>query len=334
MPFKIIRNDITKVEVDAIVNAANPRLKMGAGVCGAIFSAAGKEKLQKACDEIGHCDDGNAVITDGFKLPAKFIIHTVGPVWGGGDNNEDEILFNAYWNSMELAIKNNCSSIAFPLISSGYFGYPKKEAFQVAIRAIGEFLDEYEMSVYLVVFDKDSLEISEKRLYEVKKFIDDNYVNEKLLLRRQYKVNEKKWIDEERSRIDEILIHEQFEKASAIESFEPNLEETFSQRLLRLIDERGFTDPQIYNRAYITRKHFSKIRNNPNYQPKKKTAISLAIALLLSIEDMLVFLKSASFTLSDSIMSDVIIQYHIKAGIYDVFQINEMLLGFDQEPLV
>ena len=334
MPFKIIRNDITKVEVDAIVNAANPRLKMGTGVCGAIFSAAGKEKLQKACDEIGHCDDGKAVITDAFKLPAKFIIHTVGPVWGGGDNNEDEILFNAYWNSMELAIKNNCSSIAFPLISSGYFGYPKKEAFQVAIRAIGEFLDEYEMSVYLVVFDKDSLEISEKRLYEVKKFIDDNYVNEKLLLRRQYKVNEKKWIDEERSRIDEILIHEQFEKASAIESFEPNLEETFSQRLLRLIDERGFTDPQIYNRAYITRKHFSKIRNNPNYQPKKKTAISLAIALLLSIEDTLVFLKSASFTLSDSIMSDVIIQYHIKAGIYDVFQINEMLLGFDQEPLV
>ncbi|MDX1359429.1 MAG: macro domain-containing protein, partial [Clostridia bacterium] len=172
MPFKIIRNDITKVDADAIVNAANPNLKMGAGVCGAVFAAAGRDKLSKACDKIGHCNDGEAVITKGFNLPAKYIIHTVGPVWIDGKHGEQETLYAAYTNSMKLALSHKCKSIAFPLISSGHFHYPKDKALETAISAISDFLDDNEIDVYLVVFDKESFKVSKKRLYEVQKFID------------------------------------------------------------------------------------------------------------------------------------------------------------------
>lgn len=156
MPFEIIRNDITKMHVDAIVNAANNRLQKGGGVCGAIFDTAGDVALQEVCHEIGRCEVGGAVITDGFNLPAKYIIHAVGPIWNGGSKNEPQLLASAYRNSLELARKNNCESIAFPLISSGIYGYPKDLALRVAIDAISAFLMEHDMQVYLVVFDKNS----------------------------------------------------------------------------------------------------------------------------------------------------------------------------------
>ncbi|MCK5758057.1 MAG: macro domain-containing protein [Clostridiales bacterium] len=335
MPFEIIRNDITKVEVDAVVNAANSNLKMGSGVCGALFSAAGKENLRKECDEIGYCDEGQAVITDAYKLPSKHIIHTVGPVWKDGYSNEEKLLKAAYTNSLKLAIKNNCKSIAFPLISTGHFGYPKKEAFQVAINTISDFLDKNEIIVYLVIFDKESLEVSEKRLYAVKKYIDDNYVEEAFQKRSGYRREDRQWMEIEQKRINQIE-EKSFDAAFSEltkEAFEPSLDETFSQMLLRLIDERGLTDPQAYNRAYITRKHFSKIRNDIHYQPKKKTAVALSIALLLNIDDTARLLRAAGLALSNGILSDVIIEFHIRHGIYDIFQINEMLLAFDQEPL-
>lgn len=156
MPFEIIRNDITKMHVDAIVNAANNRLQKGGGVCGAIFEAAGDVALQEVCNKIGRCEVGGAVITDGFNLPAKYIIHAVGPIWNGGSQNEPQLLASAYRNSLELALKNHCESIAFPLISSGIYGYPKDLALHVAIDAISAFLMEHDMQVYLVVFDKKS----------------------------------------------------------------------------------------------------------------------------------------------------------------------------------
>jgi len=335
MPFKIIRNDITKVEADAIVNAANSRLKIGAGVCGAIFSAADKAKLQEECNEIGYCEEGQAVITKAYNLPSKYIIHTVGPVWNDGKSNEEAMLKAAYTNSLKLALENNCESIAFPLLSSGHFGYPKKEAFQVAIGAISDFLDNHEMNISLVVFDKKSLEVSEKRLYDVEKFIDDNYVDKSFLGRRQYRSDERKWMDIERDYIESVQEKAAFKLKieAAAEGFEPQLEETFSQMLLRLIDERGLTDPQTYNRAFITRKHFSKIRNNINYKPGIKTALALSIALMLNIEETDRLLRTASLALSKSILSDVIIEYHIRHRIYDIFQINEMLQAFDQELL-
>ncbi len=334
MPFQIIRNDITKVKADAIVNAANPNLKMGAGVCGAIFQAAGKNELQNACDKIGHCDEGHAVITDGFNLPAKYIIHTVGPVWTDGNHGEEEILRKAYMNSMKIAVENNCESIAFPLISSGHFKYPKDKALETAISAISDFLDNNEMTVYLVVFDKASFKVSKKRLYEVQKFIDDNYVDETLLNLPRYRRTERPWIDRERKRINAIRHSVEYAKKSeaVIDEFEPQLEEKFSLMLLRLIDERGMNDPQAYNRANMTKSHFNKIKNNV-CNPSKKAALALAIALMLSIEDTLKLLRTVGYTLSKSILSDVIIEFHIRSGIYDIFKINEMLFAYDQETL-
>jgi O-acetyl-ADP-ribose deacetylase (regulator of RNase III) len=171
MPFEIIRNDITKMNVDVIVNAANSKLKMGGGVCGAIFNAAGAEDLQRECDSIGGCDEGKAVITKGYALPAKYIIHTVGPIWQGGNFNEEKHLRNCYLNSLNLAKENNLYSIAFPLISSGIYGYPKDEALKVAIAVIQEFLLENDMAVYLAVFDKKALDLSEKLFKSIEKYI-------------------------------------------------------------------------------------------------------------------------------------------------------------------
>lgn len=154
MPLEIVRNDITKMEADAIVNAANSALQMGGGVCGAIFRAAGAEQLQTACDEIGYCPTGKAVFTDGFRLPAKYIIHTVGPVWRGGTNDEEQMLRSCYRNSLELATSLECSSIAFPLISAGIYGYPKEQALKTAVSEIERFLEKQELQVYMVLFDE------------------------------------------------------------------------------------------------------------------------------------------------------------------------------------
>jgi len=178
MPFEIIRNDITAMSVDAIVNAANTSLQMGGGVCGAIFSAAGAQNMQAACDKIGECGVGKAVLTDGFNLPAKFVIHTVGPIWQGGNHNEAQQLNGCYSNSLELARQNKCTSIAFPLISSGIYGYPGDQALQIAISAIGKFLLQYEMLVYLVVYDPKSFALSEKLFSAIERYIDDNYIEE------------------------------------------------------------------------------------------------------------------------------------------------------------
>ena len=178
MPFKIIRNDITKMKTDAIVNAANTNLQMGGGVCGAIFNAAGPEKLQKECNSIGKINVGEAVITGGYKLDAKYIIHTVGPIWRGGNHNEENLLYSAYKSSLNLALENNIKSISFPLISSGIYGYPKHEALRIAISAIGEFLLQHEMDVYLIVYGKDTVILSEKIFPKIGEYIDDNYVDD------------------------------------------------------------------------------------------------------------------------------------------------------------
>lgn len=154
MLLEIIQDDITKIKADAIVNAANSGLQMGGGVCGAIFRAAGAEDLQKACDEIGECPVGEAVFTDSFQLSSQYIIHTVGPAWRDGTHGEEDLLRACYRNSLELAISLNCSSIAFPLISAGIYGYPKEQALQLAVSEIEKFLKEYRMKIYLVLFDE------------------------------------------------------------------------------------------------------------------------------------------------------------------------------------
>ena len=152
MPLHIIENDIVCMATDAIVNAANRALRPGSGVCGAIFRAAGYDELARACREIGHCEVGEAVITPGFRLSARYIIHAVGPIWQGGCQNEAQLLRSSYVRSLELAVSNGCKSIAFPLISSGVYGYPREDALDIAVKAIREFLEEHELTVYLVLY--------------------------------------------------------------------------------------------------------------------------------------------------------------------------------------
>ncbi|MEQ2525104.1 macro domain-containing protein [Robertmurraya yapensis] len=318
MPLEIVRNDITKMQVDAIVNAANTQLKMGGGVCGAIFQAAGREKLQKACDAIGHCPVGDAVITEGFKLPAKYIIHTSGPVWNGGTQHEADLLKASYINSLELAKKNECESVAFPLISTGIYGYPKEDALQIAVSTISQFLMSSDMKVYLVVFDKKSFGLSKQLFASINEYIDENYVEELE-------------IHFHRLREEQIVFNEapSESKYSLVDIME-DLEETFSQRLLRLIDEKNMTDVETYKRANIDRRLFSKIRSDDDYMPKKKTVIAFAIALELDVSETNDLLSTAGYTLSRSSKFDVIIEYFIKERSYNIHQINEALFSFDQ----
>jgi len=261
MPLQLVRNDITKMKVDAIVNAANTALKRGGGVCGAIFSAAGAKELQAECDRIGGCKVGEAVISKGYNLPAKYIIHTVGPVWQGGHANEAQLLHNCYINSLNLALKHKCESIAFPLISSGIFGYPKDQALHVAISAISEFLLNNEANVYLVLFDKNAVTLSEKLFTAITEYIDDHYVDERLLKERHRGIEYV--AGRAVIRQDEVL----YSPSRSLEDVLGQLDETFSEMLLRLIDEKGLTDVETYKRANIDRKLFSKIRSNKDYHP-------------------------------------------------------------------
>lgn len=335
MPFVIIRNDITKVNVDAIVNAANSSLLGGGGVDGAIHRAAGPELLEE-CRKLGGCETGQAKITKGYRLPAKYVIHTVGPVWNGGKNNEKKLLEACYKNSLTLAKDYKLESIAFPLISSGAFGYPKDKALKTAISVIGDFLLDNEMTVYLVVYDKASFVLSEKLFSSINQYIDDRYIEEHPIGRR----NQLKSLYEA-----EETLHEYPELFSEKESIPTKkskrnlddivkqMDETFSQMLLRLIDEKGMTDAQTYKKANIDRKLFSKIRNDVNYKPSKPTVIAFAIALELNLDETKDLLLKAGFALSRSSKFDIIIEYFIEEGNYNIFEINEALFAFDQSLL-
>ncbi len=342
MPFSIVRNDITKMRVDAIVNAANTALQIGGGVCGAIFLAAGANVLQNECDKIGGCQVGDAVITKGYKLPAKHIIHTVGPIWQGGNNNETQQLANCYTNSLNLALKHGLKSIAFPLISSGIYGYPKAEALDIAVSSIREFLLKHDMKVYLVVFDKKAFVLSEKLVKSVEKFIDDKYVEThtdktRSIDERSYNLPQTSeyYIDyspvDRYEEADEVLSAPLKQKRKRnIEDVVAQLDESFSEMLLRLIDERGISDVEAYKNANIDRKLFSKIRSNKAYNPSKITAIAFAISLKLSLDETLDLLSKAGYTLSHSNKFDLIIEYFITEENYNIYEINEVLFEFDQ----
>lgn len=331
MPFSIIRNDITKMNTDAIVNAANTELKMGGGVCGAIFKAAGASQLQKACDRLAPIKTGEAVITEGFDLPAKYIIHTAGPVYVDGRHGEEELLRSCYINSLRLAIEKGCKSIAFPLISSGIYGYPKAEALRVATDAIRTFLSDHDMDVTLVVFDKASFEIGEELLGRVEAYIDENYIGEYKDLRSRFSFLKTSGNIVKMAEPAEPA-EGAFEKQPEydIDSYIGDLDESFSRTLLRLIDAKGMTDVEVYKRANIDRKLFSKIRSNKSYMPSKRTAIALAIALRLTLEETEDLLRRAGYSLSHSQVFDVIIEYFIVNGRYDIMEINEVLFKYDQ----
>lgn len=330
MPLIIVRNDITTMRVDAIVNAANESLLGRGGVDGCIHRAAGPELLAE-CRRLGGCRTGEAKLTRGYRLPCKYIIHTVGPVWHGGDHGEQEQLVSCYRTSLVLARKHHCQTVAFPLISSGVYGYPKEQALRTAMDAIGAFLLEHDMTVYLVIFDRSAYQISSRLFADIAAYIDDHYVDAHT--------------DFIRSRPCPVSIPVEAQMAPS-PAFSPasrpprslndrlrHLDAGFSETLLTRIDRSGKKDSEIYKRANVDRKLFSKIRSNPDYRPSKPTALAFAIALELDLNETRDLIARAGYALSRSSKFDVIIEYFISQRNYNIYEINEALFAFDQSLL-
>ncbi len=288
------------MDVDAIVNAANSSLLGGGGVDGAIHRAAGPGLLAE-CRTLGGCAVGQAKLTGGYNLPARHVIHTVGPVWQGGRHNEARLLADCYRNSLELAWANRFASLAFPLISSGVYGYPKDQALQIAVQEISEFLLQHDLMVYLVFLDKSSFQLSEKLMTSIRSFLDSGFA-----------------------------AGQPSGQSGAPQSAAA---ETFSEMLGRLMAEKGLSEEQTYRRANMDRNLFVKIRQDRYCQPGKPVALALAIALGLSLDQTEEFLRRAGLTLSPGSKSDRIIEYFIRNGNYDIFEINEALFAFDQTQL-
>lgn len=410
MPLLFVRQDITQMQVDAIVNAANNSLLGGGGVDGAIHRAAGRELLQE-CRTLGGCKTGEAKRTLGYQLPCRYVIHTVGPVWHGGNAGEEALLSACYTNALRIAEESGCESVAFPLISAGIYGYPKEAAIRVAVRNIREFLQTHDMTVYLVLFDRASVDAAKERFPGLQQYIDDRSVREieerfarkrrfSPFLKRFMNITENEsasiceddyesesypeingdqaeaFFQNEKDALDRApstfcipgSSAPTFDAADDSVSLSPDaaddfpapvsapaasqrimpqssagrpslddlllqLDESFSEMLLRKIDEKGMTDAQCYKKANIDRKLFSKIRSNPRYKPSKSTALAFAIALELPLPEVREMLSKAGYALSRSSKFDVIVEYFIEKGDYDVFEINEALFSFDQNLL-
>ena len=372
MPLYLIRDDITRMSSDAVVTAADPSLRDRGGVDGAIRKAAGPE-LEKACRAFGGCPAGEARITPGFDLPAKYVIHAVGPVWQGGGKGESELLAACYRNAFALAAEKGLQSVAFPLISSGAFGFPKEEAIRVARMAAEDFLRDHEMRLTMVFFDRESFSIGKEKYESIRAYIDDHYAaahapdrnrrvlregeipfesfaageplppapaapapemlpeKKKSLFGREKK-REKKAFSAKAPRVEEEIGAASFpgDLPEDLQNAVKSLDESFSRTLLRKIDEKGMTDVACYKKANVDRKLFSKIRSDPAYRPGKATALAFAVALELTLPETEDLLRKAGFALSPSSTFDVIIEYYIKNGNYDIYAINEALFAFDQ----
>ena len=353
MPFQIIRNDITKVKADAIVNTANPKPRIGRGTDSAIYAAAGEEQLLAARKKIGDIAPGQAASTDAFALSAKYIIHTVGPAWIDGNHGEKDVLRSCYEESLNLAAELKCKSIAFPMIATGVYGFPKDEALNIALSTIGKFLLTHEMKVILVVFDRKALELSEKLVGGIEQYIDEHAAD--LLRKAEYGGEYTSDIRRRRlaqlERVEELYdLKESDADEVADEATSPiiglpdvagkSLDDilggvgaTFQQRLFQLIDERGLDDVTVYKKANIDRKVFSRIRCKADYKPKKKTAVAFAIALELDLPTTLDLLSRAGMAFSPSDGFDLIVSYFITNKNYDIYEINAALFKYGQPVL-
>ena len=336
MSLQIVRNDITKMNTDAIVNAANPSLLGGGGVDGCIHRAAGPELLAE-CRALGGCETGSAKITRAGKLPCRYIIHAVGPRWHGGSHGEKEKLISCYRAALNLAREYGCETVAFPLISSGSYGYPKDQALQTAVDTISAFLLEHDMTVYLVIFDRKSYQIGKERFAKIAAYIDDHYADTHTISRSAVLTPStaltRPAFHDAAPAPDRAVCEKRIKSPGSLEAALARLDESFSEMLLRKIDEKGMKDSECYKKANIDRKLFSKIRGNKLYKPSKPTVIAFAIALELSLEETREMLLKAGFALSHSNKFDIIIEYFISHGNYNIFEINEALFAFDQNLL-
>ena len=340
MPLQIIRQDITKMRVDAIVNTTNEEMIGYSGVDLAIHTIAGAE-LDAECAKLAPLGLGQAKLSGAYGLPCKYVIHTSGPVWRGGLVGESIILRSCYIESLKLAVKNDCHSIAFPLISSGVYGYPKDQVLKFAIQTITEFLFDHELTVYLCVFDKESYSFSQKLFSDIQEFINDEYVDE----------HDEDFYEAFDGSIDEMPMAKCIQAPMCADAMMPRKRETssaagkslreymkqmdrsFQEMLFDLIDESGMTDVECYKKANVDKRTFSKIKSNKDYKPSKQTVIAFAISLQLDMDTTQELLATAGFTLSRSKVFDKIIRYFIHNGNYDIFEINEALFEFDQQLL-
>lgn len=331
MPFSIVRNDIARVRADVLVNAANERLAAGGGVCGAIFDGAGASKMAAACAQIGRCPTGSAVVTPGFDLPCRWVVHAVGPIWRGGTHGERELLRSCYRSVFAEVARLGVASVAFPLISAGIFGYPVREALDVARAEASAFLDGHpDVEVTLVVFTRDVVAQGVALLGELREYVDDAYVESSPHLY------------DRSAELRELCVPEAYPTAApaptpsapaapdGLAERLAHLDASFSEALLALIDERGLTDAQVYRRANLSRQLFSKIRSKPDYRPSKPTAVALALALGLTLPQTQGLLAHAGLTLSRSSKFDVIVEFYLARGVHDVMTVNEALFAFDQ----
>ena len=372
MPFTIVRNDITRMQVDAIVNSTAPGYANLGGADGAIHRAAGPE-LHRACMAQGGIKPGKPLLTPGFRLFCSYVIHTVAPVWQGGAAGETAQLRACYTDAMTMAVEHGLETLAFPLMSSGLFGFPKEQALLAATDAIRDFVLTHDLMVYLVVYDSESFAIGEKLQAEIRQYIDDRYVREHdekrlpppMPLLAQRPARREEWLCAERfAPVEAIPEAEAIGQADDLcadcscgaeiaaapeeqplapsaplgsDDWEEDLrnllgdpDESFSQQLLRRIDESGMTDPECYRRANIDRRLFSKIRSNPGYRPSKQTALAFAVALRLNRQETDRLLRTAGLALSRSSYFDLIVAFFIERGIFDVLRINEVLYAYDQ----
>ena len=352
MPFQIIRNDITKVKADAIVNTANPEPTYAVGTDGAIYEAAGAEDLLKERKKIGSIKRGDIAVTPAFNLDAKYIIHTVGPSWDGGDKGEFDILKSCYSKSLRKAAELSCESIAFPLIATGVYGFPKDKALQIAISEISSFLmeDENDMDVFLVVFDKKAFRLSENLFFEIESYIDEEYglSEDELGIARMRRKRER-----ERERLNTRSEQEEpkFYTSSSIISptcTKPFNEDTFdkskymsdgkeslafSQKLMDFIIDREMDNAKVYKRANMNRQAFSKILCGSTKKPQKGTVLALCLALKLDIDESEELLASADLALNPMDNRDNLVRDCILNGQYDIFEVNNMLFVCNLETL-
>lgn len=375
MPFSIVRDDISRVHADVLVNAANVRLAPGGGVCGALFSAAGFDEMRAACEAIGGCATGDAVATPAFNLPARWCVHAVGPIWRGGRAHEEELLHRCYRSAFARAVELGARSVAFPLISAGIYGFPVERALAIVREEVAAFLRHHdEVALTLVVFERAVVQMGNALVEQVQEYIDDEYVDSSSFMRRDMGELERElqWTEDASAPLsvemaEPVALPECLQEDDAsiaaprpfvaanirmpgavmpgapsragatldaeIAQLVATLDAPFSTTLLALIDARGMTDAEVYHRANISRQLFSKIRGNESYRPSKQTVVALAIALELDMSATQDLLARAGFTLSKSSKFDVIVRFFIERGIYDLFQLNEVLFAYDL-PLV
>lgn len=375
MPFSIVRDDISRVHADVLVNAANVRLAPGGGVCGALFSAAGFDEMRAACEAIGGCATGDAVATPAFNLPARWCVHAVGPIWRGGRAHEEELLHRCYRSAFARAVELGARSVAFPLISAGIYGFPVERALAIAREEVAAFLRHHdEVALTLVVFERAVVQMGNALVEQVQEYIDDEYVDSSSFMRRDMGELERElqWTEDASAPLsvemaEPVALPECLQEDDAsiaaprpfvaanirmpgaampgapsragatldaeIAQLVATLDAPFSTTLLALIDARGMTDAEVYHRANISRQLFSKMRGNESYRPSKQTVVALAIALELDMSATQDLLARAGFTLSKSSKFDVIVRFFIERGIYDLFQLNEVLFAYDL-PLV